>query len=225
MAPVTKLRILGWLHVLLGGLGSAFGLVLLFLVATSTDRGSNAGVVVVPLVLFFGAVFFLPAFVGGVGLLRRRRWARGLLIVLSVVELLAVPIGTVIGAFGLWVLFGRETGQLLSTARASDGSPPLASAVPGFIAERAAALLVVAGVGAAFIIVIGAGFRISGDPAPAGITALFYPAVIALPVIVVVAVRLIAAQRRREREQGVVPLRVQIDNYGNRRVPFDADHR
>ncbi|MBM3524406.1 MAG: tetraspanin family protein [Alphaproteobacteria bacterium] len=225
MTPAIKIQILGWLHVLVGGIGIAFGLILLALAVQTTGRGSNAGIVIVPLVLFFGAVFFIPAFVGGVGILRRWPSARGLLIALCVIELLAVPVGTIIGAFGLWVLFNGEVRRMLAAGRTNDESQASHSVVPRFIADRSGVLLAIAGVGAAFIVAIGVGFKISGDPAPAEITAMFYPALIALPLIVVAAVRVVIAQRKREREDGAVPLGVQIDGRGIRRVPFDADRR
>jgi hypothetical protein len=106
-------------------------------------------------------------------------------------------VGTIIGAFGLWVLFDREVKRLLVEPSPGAATPPLATTLPGFIAERAGALLIVAGVGAGFVIVIGAGFKISGQPAPAEIAALFYPAIVAFPIIVAVAIRVIAAQRAR----------------------------
>lgn len=225
--PATKLQIVGWLHVLVGGVGLGAGAIMISSVVMSTDKASLASVVIVPLVLFFSAVYFGPAFLGGIGVLRRQRWARGLLIALSVVELLAVPVGTVIGAFGLWVLFDRETKALFdaSTVRAVSIPPTLAAS--RFIDERAGVLLAITGVGAGFIVAIGAGFRISGQMAPAGIDALFYPAVVVLALVLMLAVRLIAAHRSRPRTLGAASLGVRRDerHTGRQRVPFDADRR
>ena len=41
MTPMTKLKVVGWLHVLLGGTGLVFGFILLSLVATSTDKAAG----------------------------------------------------------------------------------------------------------------------------------------------------------------------------------------
>lgn len=57
----------------------------------------------------FLVVLALPGFVAGIGLLKRWNWARILNLVLSVFDLLAFPIGTLIGAYSIWVLVQRET--------------------------------------------------------------------------------------------------------------------
>jgi len=44
----------------------------------------------------------IPGIIAGIGLLRRRPWARILAIVLSVLNLIVVPIGTLLGMYGLW---------------------------------------------------------------------------------------------------------------------------
>ena len=56
-------------------------------------------------------VFSVPGIVGGIGVLRRKNWARYLVIVLSVLDLLAVPVGTVLGIYALWVLTHKQTVQ------------------------------------------------------------------------------------------------------------------
>ena len=50
----------------------------------------------------------LPGIVAGYGLLKRRPWARGLAIVVGVLNLFNVPIGTVIGIYTLLVLTQTE---------------------------------------------------------------------------------------------------------------------
>lgn len=53
-------------------------------------------------------ILALPGFLAGYGLLRQRRWGRFLGIVVAVIDLFEIPIGTAIGAYGLWVLTGDE---------------------------------------------------------------------------------------------------------------------
>ena len=52
----------------------------------------------------------LPGFLGGYGLLRSRPWARWLVAVVSVIYLFYFPLGTLLGAYSLWVLFHKNSG-------------------------------------------------------------------------------------------------------------------
>ena len=54
----------------------------------------------------------LPAVIIGYGLYRMRPWSRLAGIVLSIISLLSFPIGTILGIYGLWVLFNKD-GQTL----------------------------------------------------------------------------------------------------------------
>ncbi len=53
----------------------------------------------------FMGLLALPGLLAGIGLLRRRNWARVLAIIVSFLNLLNIPIGTIIGGYSLWVLF------------------------------------------------------------------------------------------------------------------------
>ncbi|MFH1371505.1 MAG: hypothetical protein ABII09_09515 [Planctomycetota bacterium] len=64
----------------------------------------------------------LPAIIGGFGLLKRKNWARILIIILAVPELFCIPIGTAIGIYSLWVLVNDETAKLFSPITAH---PPI----------------------------------------------------------------------------------------------------
>jgi hypothetical protein len=54
----------------------------------------------------------IPGLVAGWGLLKFRPWARILGIVVSILGLLVIPIGTIIGIYGLWVLLNKDTERL-----------------------------------------------------------------------------------------------------------------
>ena len=62
------------------------------------------------------ACFFLitsvPEVIGGFGLLKRKSWARILVLIIAVLDLLFIPIGTIIGIYELWVLLSDETVKL-----------------------------------------------------------------------------------------------------------------
>lgn len=50
----------------------------------------------------------LPGLLGGIYLMKRRRWARIVVLVLGFLNLLAVPIGTALGVYTIWVLLKPE---------------------------------------------------------------------------------------------------------------------
>jgi uncharacterized membrane protein (DUF2068 family) len=64
----------------------------------------------------FLAVFAIPGLVTGWGLLQLKPWARIVGIVLSAISLINIPIGTVVGIYGLWVLLNKDT-ELLFDGR------------------------------------------------------------------------------------------------------------
>lgn len=111
------------LHIALGGVGLLAAGIVFFVVA-------GAGLVsgdleafwitstVASFVALFLAVVSLPAIIAGLGLLRRRPWARVLTLVVAVVELFNIPLGTALGVYSLWVLLNRETERLFSPASA-----------------------------------------------------------------------------------------------------------
>ena len=102
-------KILGWIYTV----ANLFFLVIGFLVyyllnsiaVLSGDLEavavlSTVGVFIVSLLTVLG----LPGIVAGLGLLAHKSWARYLAIVLGILNLLNVPLGTIIGAYTLWVL-------------------------------------------------------------------------------------------------------------------------
>ena len=58
----------------------------------------------------------LPGIIGGVGLLKRKNWARILVIILGFLNLIHIPFGTVLGVYTLWVLLREETAKLFPGA-------------------------------------------------------------------------------------------------------------
>jgi hypothetical protein len=63
-------------------------------------------------VLVLCLLFSVPGFLAGWGLLKIKPWARILTIVLSAINLVNFPVGTAVGAYGLWVLLNQETEAL-----------------------------------------------------------------------------------------------------------------
>jgi len=128
----THVKVLGALQIAMGAM-CLFGALVLTLVfaggmsAASLSDDPDAAFAL-PFIGITGAAFVafllvlaLPGIVIGIGLLQRRPWARIAGIVLSMLALMAMPIGTIVGVYGLWVLFSRETERLFA-ARASSAT-------------------------------------------------------------------------------------------------------
>jgi hypothetical protein len=62
----------------------------------------------------FLALFAIPSLITGYGLLHYKPWARIVGIILSALSLINIPIGTVIGVYGLWVLLNKDTERLFT---------------------------------------------------------------------------------------------------------------
>jgi len=118
-----QVKILGILHVILGGMGIFGAIAILVLaggIAGIASQSDNSGIAL-PLIGGIGGliavillVFSLPGFIGGFGLLNMAHWSRMFMIVISALHLLHIPVGTVLGVYGLWVLTKPETELLFS---------------------------------------------------------------------------------------------------------------
>ncbi len=72
-----------------------------------------------PAVSIFLMVVSVPGIICGVGLYKRKGWARILALVLAVPDLITnIPIGPMIGIYTIWVLLNKETAQLFAQASA-----------------------------------------------------------------------------------------------------------
>jgi hypothetical protein len=177
---MTKIKVLAWIHIVLSGTLLLIGLWLVVAIALSADKDSRAPEMILPMVGSLSLFVLIPGFVGGVGLLFLQPWARVLIIVLSLMELLFVPIGTVLGGFGLWVLLGHEAQRVFGDKTVARLMERAASGETTTLGPSLGVIAAAAGVGAGFIVFIGAGFMISGDTAPPELMTLFYPAVAVL---------------------------------------------
>jgi hypothetical protein len=124
-------KVLAVLHIVLGALGVLIGLgvfaVMGGVVGLVQLDGDDDADQVVPLlgavggfVLILMLALSVPGIIAGIGLLSYQPWARILTIVLSILDLLHIPLGTVLGVYGLWVLFKPESAQLFEPRRAND---------------------------------------------------------------------------------------------------------
>ena len=111
------ITVLGVLYIALSTLGI---LVAVFIFTAIVGGGILSGdskamaitAIVGPAIAFFLLLVSAPGFVGGVFLLKRRPWARILVLVLGFLNLIEIPIGTALGIYTIWVLLKNETIQL-----------------------------------------------------------------------------------------------------------------
>jgi len=131
----THIKVLGVIYV---AVGACMLLAALFLVLTLGGVASIVGATAEPhdaeiaipilgiagtaLATFLG-LFALPSLVTGYGLLNFKAWSRVVGIVLSAASLINIPLGTVVGAYGLWVLLNKETERLFNNLPVSTSTP------------------------------------------------------------------------------------------------------
>jgi hypothetical protein len=127
----THVRVLGVLNIAIGvvgliiaalmmiGVGGAAGII-------SASAEPDEAALAVPILSIVGGLvvavvfaFSLPSVVTGIGLLYFKPWARILGIVLSAIALLGFPWVTLLGIYGLWVLFHKDTERLFVGAAAA----------------------------------------------------------------------------------------------------------
>lgn len=114
--------ILAILHIcwgLMGLVGAAFLLLALVgpgLIGT-VESGEALPLMILGAIgtILAGFVFIthIPAVIGGIGLLKRKSWSRILLLIVGIFNLLAIPIGTALGIYTIWVLWNQESAELL----------------------------------------------------------------------------------------------------------------
>lgn len=126
----SHVKILGAVYIALSTLALFVALFLAMAIGTAgaivgTAADPNDAAVALPIIgiagtalVAFLVIVSLPGLIAGIGLLKMRPWARIVGIVVAVLSLLNIPLGTIVGVYGLWVLFNKETEQLLSGAPA-----------------------------------------------------------------------------------------------------------
>jgi hypothetical protein len=120
----THVKVLGILHIVLGALGILIGLGMLALFGgiagvVGMNAGGDDAAIAIPilggigsLIFIFAMIVSIPGIIAGIGLLSFRPWARILGIIISILNLLNFPFGTIVGFYGIWVLFSRDGAAL-----------------------------------------------------------------------------------------------------------------
>jgi len=111
--------IVGWLLLIGSALLLAIGLIgFFFLTSLGVVAGDPQATLVLGTVGTWGGLFFvllaLPGFIAGYGLLKRQEWGRILAIVVAFLNLLNFPLGTLLGAYALWVLLQTSANEFFA---------------------------------------------------------------------------------------------------------------
>jgi hypothetical protein len=121
----THVKVLGALQIALGALGLVFAAVLVLvlggaagIVGASGDPDAGMAIPIIGVtgmaIVTVLVLMSLPGIIIGIGLVRFRPWARIAGIVLSILSLMMIPLGTVVGVYGIWVLFSKDTERLFT---------------------------------------------------------------------------------------------------------------
>jgi hypothetical protein len=124
----THVKVLAVLYIVFGALGTlaafavmaAFGIAgIASAAAVSSDPDAWIALPIIGITGTALGIFLLivsvPGIIAGIGLLKYRPWARILTIVISALNLIHFPIGTILGVYGLWVMLSDEGSRLFAT--------------------------------------------------------------------------------------------------------------
>ena len=120
MSRPQELTVLGAVYIIIGVLNLMLAVALFTRMSAEAGLFDNSPAAMdtmtadVRIVIACGSLMagFLT-FIGGVGLLKQKSWAWGLVWVLACMGLLSFPIGTAVGAYALWVLTRSEVREAL----------------------------------------------------------------------------------------------------------------
>jgi hypothetical protein len=130
----THVKTLGLFNILFGVFGLLLSLTVFAIYGGPVSIYTSMDDTVVGVLLAASAVFHVllavPCIVGGIYLRSFSEWARGVLIVTSALNILNIPIGSILGGYGLWVLLTEESDPLFSSPPPNRQAPKPAPAPP-----------------------------------------------------------------------------------------------
>lgn len=108
------------INIAFGFLGIFIGLVLFIVligagIISHDPQAMTVTTIVGVAIACFLILISIPEIIGGFGLLKRRPWARVLVLIIAVLDLMLIPIGTLIGIYELWVLLQEDTAKLFQS--------------------------------------------------------------------------------------------------------------
>lgn len=127
-------KVLGILYLVQGGfnlMGLIFTVIMIPIFYSTLSRvGDDAAIPYAFITAIFIVAVTLNLILGGLdllagyGLLKRRSWARTAGIIAAITALLGFPLGTALGVYGLWFLFGEKGRQFYLTGQETAYLPP-----------------------------------------------------------------------------------------------------
>jgi len=97
---------------------SIFNLLIAFLIFTilklvggfiDDTNATTILTIIADVLAFIFIIISVPSILAGMGLYKRKEWARILTLILSVIEIFSFPFGTAIGIYSIWALIQPET--------------------------------------------------------------------------------------------------------------------
>lgn len=122
----THVKVVGFLYIALSTIGILLALFLALVFGTASGivgatADAEGKAIALPIIgltgtmlVIFLLVTSLPGLIAGIGLLKGLPWARILSIVVAIINLIHIPIGTIVGIYALYVLFNKETEAIFS---------------------------------------------------------------------------------------------------------------
>jgi hypothetical protein len=112
--------ILGTLHIVWNAIGILIALIIFTVLAGSGLLSGDVEAIAITasIATFIASILILfsaPGVIGGIGLIKRKKWARHLVLVLRILELINIPVGTAPGIYTMWVLLKDEAGHYFET--------------------------------------------------------------------------------------------------------------
>ena len=116
------ITLLGWLYIATNALLILIaGFVFMMMVVVGAASGDAEAVRVMPVIATavggFLTALALPGILTGIGLLKRKPWARIAAAVLGIIGLMNFPLGTAVGVYTLWILLQTEAADHFVAAK------------------------------------------------------------------------------------------------------------
>jgi len=111
------ITLLGVLHIVYHAIGAAVGVAIFALLSTIACIADDPDAAIVLTIVGTSIAVFLllltlPGIIAGIGIIRRRSWARILGMVVGGLGLIDIPLGTALGVYTFWVLMHDDCMKL-----------------------------------------------------------------------------------------------------------------
>ena len=190
----SNIKILGVIHLILGvgGMLACMAAYVCWINIASDAHSLKTAHTLGQMMFMLSMFILLPCLICGIGLVLNESWGRVVAVGWSMLLLLVIPIGTLLGGYGLWVLLKQSTPPA-HPARLERSATATLLEQRQLVSGRAGLLWVMFIVGASMIVLLRIGFWMSGQQPPSVIVEPYYIGAVLLFAIavalIVVAVR------------------------------------